>query len=266
MSERDTNAKRKIKEAAIAAEVHNVFKESDRDVPAKDTAPQQADASQEGQGPAGKQQDQDTEQDRVDEIFHLLKRVSRSDEDPNTAAQNLMAKQDARLMAFAAEYAKGEAKRAQQTGELARALASFEVSVNAMIEESQGMRNLEEARQAHQKIKSIYWDNLVRFMKSGLAEAATALNDDIENARQRLSRRIQALPDLIAPPLTLRQRIEREKQLLACAVVIGPALGCGLAFFGLTAEALWDSAAEAGREAIRLSGPALIPLAGGSGH
>ena len=263
MSERDTNAKRKIKEAAIAAEVHNVLKGSDRDVPAKDTVPRQADAPQEDQGPAGKEPDQGTEPDRVNDIFHLLKRVLDSDEDPAAAIRSLTAKQDARLMAMASEYAKAEGNRGAKTGELAEALASFEVSVNAIIEESQGMRNLEEARQAHQKIKSIYWDNLVRFMKSGLAEATAALNDDIENARQRLSRRIQALPDQITPPLTLRQRIEREKQLLTCALVLGLVLG---SFFGVTGAALWDSAVAVSRQAIRLFGPVVLPLADGFGR
>ena len=38
-------------------------KESDRDVPADDAAPQQADASQEGQGPAGKEPDRDVPAD-----------------------------------------------------------------------------------------------------------------------------------------------------------------------------------------------------------
>ena len=125
------------------------------------------------------------------------------------------------------------------------------------------MRNLEEARQAHQKIKSIYWDNLVRFMKSGLAEATAALNDDIENAKQRLSRRIQTLPDQITPRLTLRQRIEREKQLLTCALVLGLVLG---SFFGVTGAALWDSAVAVSRQAIRLFGPVVLPLADGFGR
>ena len=211
----------------------------------------------------GKEPDQGTEPDRVNDIFHLLKRVLNSDEDPAAAIRSLTAKQDARLMAMASEYAKAEGNRGAKTAELAEALASFEVSVNAIIEESQGMRNLEEARQAHQKIKSIYWDNLVRFMKSGLAEATAALNDDIENARQRLSRRIQILPDQITPPLTLRKRIEREKQLLTCALVLGLVLG---SFFGVTGAALWDSAVAVSRPAIHLFGPVVLPLADGSGQ
>ncbi len=245
-------------------------KPSDPDAPAKDTVAQQADASQEGPGPAGKPSDPDTEPDRVNEIVQALKRVFDSGEDPETGARNLLAKQDARLMAFAAEYAKGEAKRAQRTGELERALAADERFVNAMIEESQGMKSREEAAEAYRTIKKMYWDKLVPHMQNGLIEVQNVLDDELRNVRQDLSRRFQALPDQIAPPpdqiaprLTLRQRIQREKPLLAAALVGGLALG---SFLGITGETLWDSAETVGREAIRLFSPVRIPLPGGSGQ
>ena len=75
MSERESNAKRKIKEASIGGLAHRVKgavprqadasqegpgpagKESDRDVPADDAVPQQADASQEGPGRRGRDRD-----------------------------------------------------------------------------------------------------------------------------------------------------------------------------------------------------------------
>ena len=103
-------------------------------------------------------------------------------------------------MAFAAEYAKGEAKRAQRTGELERALAADERFVNAMIEESQGMKSREEAAEAYRTIKKMYWDKLVPHMQNGLIEVQNVLDDELRNVRQDLSRRFQALPDQIAPP------------------------------------------------------------------
>ncbi len=238
-------------------------KQPDPDIPSKDTDPQQADASQEGQGPAGNEPDQDTEPDRVNEIVEVLKRVFDSKEDPETAAGNLLAKQDARLMAFAAAYAKGEAERAQKTGELERALAADERFVNAMIEDSLAMKSREEAAEALRKIKKIYWDKLVGHMENALIDARNVLDDELRNVRLDLSRRFQALPDQIASPPTLRLRIKREKPLLAGALILGLALG---SVFEITGETLWDSAAAVGREALRLSGPVLIPLRGGSGQ
>ena len=238
-------------------------KPSDPDVPAKDTASQQADTSREGPGPAGKETDTDTEADRVNEIVQALKRVLSAEEAPEAGAGNLLAEQDARLMAFATAYAKGEARRAQKTGELERALAADERFVSAMIEESQSMKSREEAAGALRKIKALYWNKLVRHMENGLIDARNALDDELRNVRLDLSRRFQDLPDQIAPPLTLRQRIQREKPLLAAALVGGLALG---SLFAITGETLWDNAAAAGREAIRLFSPALIPLVNGSGQ
>ena len=81
MTERESNAKRKIKEASIGGLAHRVKgavpqqadasqegqgpagKESDRDAPADGAVPRQADASQEGPGPAGKESDRDAPAD-----------------------------------------------------------------------------------------------------------------------------------------------------------------------------------------------------------
>ena len=238
-------------------------KETDPDIPAKDTAPQQADASEQDPGPAGKESDTDTEPDRANEIVQALKRVFDSEEHPETAAGNLMAKQDARLMAFATAYAKGEASRAKKTGELERALAADEHFVNAMIEDSLSMKSREEATAALRKIKAIYWNKLVGHMENALIDARNVLDDELRNVRLDLSGRIQALAGQIDPPLTLGQRIQREKPLLAAALVGGLALG---SLFAITGETLWDHAAAAGREAIRLFSPAPIPLPGGSGQ
>ena len=60
MSERDTHLRRK------SAELTDVFNATDQvmpDAPADDAAPQQADASQEGRGPAGKESDRDVPAD-----------------------------------------------------------------------------------------------------------------------------------------------------------------------------------------------------------
>ena len=248
MSERQPNKKRKIKRGPVSGRARTAVN---------------ADASQEGPGPAGKQSDPDTEPDRANEIVQALKRVFDSEEHPEAAAENLLAKQDARLMAFATAYAQGEASRAKKTGELERALAADERLVNAMIEDSLAMKSREEAAAALRKIKAIYWDKLVGHMENALIEVHNVLDDELRNVKQDLSRRIQALPGQIAPPLTLRQRIRREKPLLAAALVGGLALG---SLFAITGETLWNHAAAAGREAIRLFSPLRIPLANGSGQ
>ena len=276
MSEPEANERRPIKEGSISGLVHTavnadaseqgpgpVGKQADPDIPAKDTTPQQTDASEQGPGPAGKETDTDTEPDRANEIVQALKRFFDSEEHPETAAGNLLAKQDARLMAFATAYAKGEASRAKKTGELERALAADEHFVNAMIEDSLSLKSREEATAALRKIKAIYWNKLVGHMENALIDARNVLDDELRNVRLDLSGRIQALPGQIDPPLTLGQRIQREKPLLAAALVGGLALG---SLFAITGETLWDHAAAAGREAIRLFSPAWIPLPGGAGQ
>ena len=55
MSERESNARREIREASIGGLAHKL----------KDTAPQQADASGEGQGPAGEAPDRDVPADNA---------------------------------------------------------------------------------------------------------------------------------------------------------------------------------------------------------
>ena len=55
MSERESNARREIKEASIGGLAHKL----------KDTAPQQGDASEEGQGPAGEAPGRDVPADHA---------------------------------------------------------------------------------------------------------------------------------------------------------------------------------------------------------
>ena len=94
MSERNTHLRRKSPELA---EVFNATDQVMPDVTADDAVPQQADASQEGPGPAGK------ESDRKEEIFDLLKRVIEGGEKPVLAAREFGARRDALLMETAAE-------------------------------------------------------------------------------------------------------------------------------------------------------------------
>ena len=238
-------------------------KPPDTGAPAKDTAPQQAGAARKARAAAGKEADEDTKPDRVNEILQVLQRVLKSGEDPKTAAEDLLARQNARLMAFATAYAEGEAARARKTAALRRALADDERFVSAMIEESRAMKSREEAAEALRTIKKIYWDKFAVQMENALIEVRNTLEDELRIVRLDLSRRFQTLPDQIAPPLTLRQRIRREKPLLAGALVLGLALG---ALFAITGETLWDGAAAAGREAFRLLRPVPIPLRGGPGE
>ena len=194
MTERESNAKRKIKEASIGGLAHRVKgavpqqadasqegpgpagKESDRDVPADDAAPQQADASQEGPGPAGK------ESDRKEEIVSLLKRAIEGNENPVLVAREFGARRDALLMETAAEIEEFERNIEATLHQLMHALVAVQKRVNHTIEESQGANNMREAMLAYKRIKSRFWESLVQ-----------SISKDMEQFKVNLRRECQAV-------------------------------------------------------------------------
>ena len=114
MSERESNARREIKEASIGGLAHKL----------KDTGPQQADASEEGQGPAGEAPD------RKQEIFALLQRAIEGNEDAGAVAQELGARRNAQLMEAAVEIELFERKSATAIRELMQSLTAAQTLLN----------------------------------------------------------------------------------------------------------------------------------------
>ncbi len=252
MSERESNAKRKIKEASIGGLAHRVKgavprqadasqegpgpagKESDRDVPADDAAPQQADASQEGPGPAGK------EPDRKEEIFSLLKRAIEGNENPVLVAREFGARRDALLMETAAEIEEFERNIEATLHQLMHALAAVQKRVNHTIEESQGANNMREAMLAYKRIKSRFWESLVQSIREDMEQFKVNLRRECQAVEADFRAHIQELQDTLIAHVPLRHRIEREKWLVLGTLFIGIALGRVL----VPVEALWETVAS----------------------
>ena len=277
MTERESNAKRKIKEASIGGLAHRVKgavprqadasqedqgpaeKESDRDAHADDAVPQQADASQEGPGPAGKESDRDApaddavpqqadasqegpgpagkESDRKEEIFSLLKRAIEGGEDPVLVAREFGARRDALLMETAAEIEEFERNIEATLHQLMHALAAVQKRVNHTIEESQGENNMREAMLAYKRIKSRFWESLVQSISKDMEQFKANLRREFQAVEEDFRTHIQELHCARLAPVPLRDRIEREKWLVLGVLFIGIALGRVL----VPVEALWET-------------------------
>ena len=277
MTERESNAKRKIKEASIGGLAHKVKgavsrqadasqegqgtagKESDRDVPAADAVPRQADASQKGQGPAGKESDRDApadgavprqadasqegpgpagkESDRKEEIFSLLKRAIEGGENPVLVAREFGARRDALLMETAAEIEEFERNIEATLHQLMHALVAVQKRVNHTIEESQGANNMREAMLAYKRIKSRFWESLVQSIREDMEQFKANLRREFQAVEDDFRVQIQALQCARLAPVPLRDRIEREKWLVLGVLFIGIALGRVL----VPVEALWET-------------------------
>ena len=200
MSERNTHLRRK------SAELADVFNATDQvmpDVPADDAVPQQADASQEGPGPAGKESDRDAPADDTapqqadaftgrardrrgrnrigrKRFSDLLKRAIDGGEDPALAAREFGARRDALLMETAAEIEEFESNIEVTIHQLMNALAAVQKRVNHTIEESQGENNMREAMLAYKRIKSRFWESLVQ-----------SISEDMEQFKANLRREFQ---------------------------------------------------------------------------
>ena len=209
-------------------------KESDRDVPADDAAPQQADASQEGQGPAGK------EPDRKEEIFDVLKRAIEGGENPVRVAREFGARRDALLMETAAEIEEFERNIEATIHQLMNALAAVQKRVNHTIEESQGENNMREAMLAYKRIKSRFWESLVQSISEDMEQFKANLRRECQAVEEDFRAHIQALHCARLAPVPLRDRIEREKWLVLGVLFIGIALGGVL----VPVEALWETVAS----------------------
>ena len=260
MSERESNARREIKEASIGGLAHKL----------KDTAPQQDDASEEGQGPAGEAPDRDvpadnavpqqddasgegqgppTERpsearaeapDRKQEIFQLLRRAIEGNEDAGAVAQELGARRNAQLMEAAVEIDLFERKSATAIRELMQSLTAAQTLLNRAFEDSQGKNNFQEAITAYERIKSRFWDSLAEFFNDELEQIQDELHYELHTLKENYRDEIRALMSGKTAPVSFQQRVVREKWLLAAALIVGVALGSAL----VSIEAFWGSMAS----------------------
>ena len=252
MSERESNARREIKEDSIGGLAHKL----------KDTAPQQDDASKEGQGPAGEAQDRDVPADnaapqqddaskegqepageapdRKQEIFQLLQRAIEGNEDAGAVAQELGARRNAQLMEAAVEIDLFERKSATAIRELMQSLTAAQTLLNRAFEDSQGKNNFQEAITAYERIKSRFWDSLAEFFNDELEQIQDELHYELHTLKENYRDEIRALMSGKTAPASFQQRVVREKWLLVAALIVGVALGSAL----VSIQAFWGSMAS----------------------
>ncbi len=199
------------------------------------TDPRQADAVQEGRGPAGE------EPDRVEELFRLLKRALEEQTDPAAIARTFRARQDAQLMEVAFEIEQLERSSATTVRELRESLAGVQNSINRAIEDTQGENNLREALIAYKRIKARFWERLVKGISADLEEVKVQLRRELRAVEDDFRAQVAALRSGAGARVPFRRRIERDRWLLAGTLVIGMALGGAL----IAIQALWDSGATA---------------------
>ena len=280
MSERESNARREIKEDSIGGLAHKLKDTApqqddasgegqelagetpDRDVPADNAAPQQDDASGEGQKPAGEAPDRDVPADnaapqqddtsgegqkpageapdRKQEIFQLLRRAIEGNEDAGAVAQELGARRNAQLMEAAVEIDLFERKSVTAIRELMQSLTAAQTLLNRAFEDSQGKNNFQEAITAYERIKSRFWDSLAEFFNDELEQIQDELHYELHTLKENYRDEIRALMSGKTAPVSFQQRVVREKWLLAGALIAGVALGSAL----VSIEAFWGSMAS----------------------
>ena len=125
-------------------------------------------------------------------------------------------------------------------------------------------------RQTQDEIVREYWDRFVleinAVYREHLAASKRQIRTDLGVASKGFSDQIGTIFNNalhVLPVGSLRQRLFRERRLIAGALVLGLALG---SFFGVSGASLWDNAVSASRHVFGGFGPAVIPLRDRSGH
>ena len=236
----------------------------------KATVPQQADASQEGRGPAEPEEDGDS--GRVREIVTLLKDAidsdGQSDEKIDVLARGLAKQKRVLLRKAATRIAEVEAKTEVAVEQFTNEIVDFLESLTQTLKEGNAQKSLERARKTQDDIVMGYWDRFVEgvhgMYQAKLDETKRKIQTTLNAATDDFSKQIAALfqkslRQIQSPVVPFRQRIFRERRLLAGTLVLGLLLG---SFLGTLGETLWNRAGLTGHQAIRVFAPLVVPLSG----
>ena len=236
----------------------------------KAAVPQQADASQEGQRPA--ELEEDTDSDRVREIVTLLKDAidsdGQSDKQIDVLARNLAEQKRVLLRKAATRIAEVEAKTEVAVDQFTNEIVGFLESLTQTLKESNAQKGLERARKTQDAIVMRYWDRFVAgvhgMYQAKLDETKRKIQVTLNATTDDFSRQIAALfqkslRQIQSPVVPFRQRIFRERRLLAGTLVLGLLLG---SFLGPLGETLWNRAGLTGRQTFGVFAPLVVPLSG----
>ena len=234
------------------------------------TVSQQADASQEGQGP--KEPEEDTDSDRVREIVALLKDAidsdGQSDKQIDVLARDLAKQKRVLLRKAAIRIAEVEAKTEVAVDQFTDEIVGFLESLTQTLKEGNAQKGLERARKTQDDIVMGYWDRFVEgvhgMYQAKLDETKRKIQTALNAATDDFSKQIAALfqkslRQIQSPVVPFKQRIFRERRLLAGTLVLGLLLG---SFLGTLGETLWNRAGLTGRQAFGVFAPLVVPLSG----
>ena len=241
-----------------------------QDPETKAAVPQQADASQEGRGP--QDPEEDTDSDRVREIVTLLKDAidsdGQSDEKIDVLARGLAEKKRVLLRKAATRIAEVEAKTEVAVEQFTNEIVRFLESLTQTLKEGNAQKGLERARKTQDDIVMRYWDRFVEgvhgMYQAKLDETKRKIQTTLNAATDNFSKQIavlfqKSLRQIQSPVVPFKQRIFRERRLLAGTLVLGLLLG---SFLGTLGDTLWNRAGLTGRQAIRVFAPLVVPLSG----
>ena len=236
----------------------------------KAAVPQQADASQEGQRPA--ELEEDTDSDRVREIVTLLKDAidsnGQSDKQIDVLARNLAEQKRVLLRKAATRIAEVEAKTEVAVDQFTNEIVGFLESLTQTLKEGNAQKSLERARKTQDDIVRRYWDRFVGgfhgMYQAKLDETKRKIQVTLNATTDDFSRQIAALfqkslRQIQSPVVPFRQRIFRERRLLAGTLVLGLLLG---SFLGTLGDTLWNRAGLTGRQTFGVFAPLVVPLSG----
>ena len=236
----------------------------------KAVVPQQADASQEGRGPAEPEEDGDS--DRVRKLVTLLKDAidsdGQSDKQIDVLARNLAEQKRVLLRKAATRIAEVEAKTEVAVDQFTDEIVGFLESLTQTLKEGNAQKSLERARKTQDDIVRRYWDRFVGgfhgMYQAKLDETKRKIQTTLNATTDDFSRQIAALfqkslRQIQSPVVPLKQRIFRERRLLAGTLVLGLLLG---SLLGTLGETLWNRAGLTGRQALRVFTPLVVPLSG----
>ncbi len=267
MSERDANEKRKIPVGKLASLVHSAVN--------KNTVPQQADASEEGQGPKEPERGKDPESKRVRELVKLLTAAidsndAKTDEKIIALARNLSERKRSLIQIAAVKIKQTEERTEVALDQFTDRIVTFHDVLTKTLKEGNAQKALERAQKTLDDIHMSYWDRFVKGVndtyQNKLDDAKQQIQGVLDKATDNFSKQIAALLDksireVQSPVGSLKLRAFRERRLLIGALVLGLMLGSVL---GIMRHTLWNSAEVASRQALRVFGPFVLPLSGRS--
>ena len=183
-------------------------------------------------------------------------------------ARNLAEQKRVLLRKAATRIAEVEAKTEVAVDQFTDEIVGFLESLTQTLKEGNAQQSLERARKTQDDIVMRYWDRFVEgvhgMYQAKLDETKRKIQTTLNAATDNFSRQIAALfqkslRQIQSPVVPFKQRIFRERRLLAGTLVLGLLLG---SFLGTLGETLWNRAGLTGRQAFRVFAPLVVPLSG----